>query len=171
MHSDAARQPIKWECTMNDPINPYAAPRSDSELARDPHTSAVPVRRWRWVTAATLSVLLMIGAAAAGVFALGDIETIIASGMILSLGSLALLVVASKPPLKPLRPIGLYLIACSIAILVTIVVRDWSPSDAQKPIGRATAVCGVICQLGWISLVAVSRAVRTPDGDPPSSVS
>ena len=134
---------------MSNEINPYAAPQTDP--VPPPRQPRLPgtVRR---VAAIGLAILLLIAAPIASVAALIDIESIVGSGPALAVTSLILVGLATRADLRVLLPIAWATFATCLGCFLTIFLLNWSPGQAQTPIGRVTVVFAVLIQLGWINL-------------------
>ena len=149
-------------------INPYAAPQTPQSPPTSFRDDEQPGRgRKLRLVAFVLSILILIGAPIASGFAMDDIETIVVSGPILGIISLLTLGVTVRQGLLLIRVISLAMLAMVIGCFLTIFLREWSPSDAQQPIGWATVVFAVFIQLGWISLAKSWRRHEAIDGGYP----
>ncbi|QEF99867.1 hypothetical protein Mal15_39340 [Stieleria maiorica] len=144
---------------MGPEINPYAAPRTVP--ARPPlPVETLPGRR-RLKIAVVIASLILIGSPIASALAMSDIETIVISGPVLSLIAIVLAIFAWRSDLRALWIISYSMIAMSIGCFLTIVLMEWSPAEAQIPIGRATIVFAFGIQAGWLAMWNVWARRRT----------
>ena len=140
----------------NPEINPYAAPVSDP--ANPPLETQTPdgsPGKVRFVFAITLTAIILICGPIASSFAVDDIESIVVSGAILLVAAIALAIAAYPESLRPLTWIALAMIGMVLVCFFVIFVNQWSPSDAQKPIGFTTVVFAVLIQAGWLPVASV----------------
>lgn len=132
---------------MSAEINPYAAPQSDpGPWTADEEISGKKRRRF----AIVLAWLILIGSPIAAAVAQYDIESIVVSGAVLSFIALILIALAARRDLRSLIVLSVAMLAMSAGCFLTIYLKEWSPSDAQKPVGKATIVFAVAVQLGWV---------------------
>ncbi|MDV6032279.1 MAG: hypothetical protein F9B45_19760 [Phycisphaera sp. RhM] len=127
-------------------INPYAAPQSAPERPL-PLPSDLGRRRLRF--AVGFAALLMIGSLLASACAVYDIESIVVSGPLLSLCAIILAVLSTRPGLRGFWILSASMIAMTIGCFLTIFFLEWSPGEAQTPIGAATVVFAIVIQAGW----------------------
>ncbi|WP_372896477.1 hypothetical protein [Stieleria sp.] len=127
-------------------INPYAAPQSAPERP-PPLPSDFGRRRSRF--AVGFAALLMTGSLLASACAVYDIESIVVSGPLLSLCAIILAVLSIRPGLRGFWILSASMIAMTIGCFLTIFLLEWSPGEAQTPIGAATVVFAIVIQAGW----------------------
>ena len=71
--------------------------------------------------------------------------------------ALILIAISIRNELRFLAIISAAMLAMSIGCFLTIYLKNWSPSDAEKPIGRATIAFAFAIQFGWILVADVRR--------------
>jgi len=126
-------------------INPYAAPSSEPSAVKVPTQGRV-----RLVFALACACLILLGCPVASWFANQDIESILASGPALGLTAVILILLARRDDLRRLQPIALAMLAIITLIFLTIFVQEWSPEEAQEPIGTASIYCAAGMQVGFL---------------------
>ncbi|QDV43620.1 hypothetical protein Enr13x_34770 [Stieleria neptunia] len=148
---------------MGSEINPYAAPQS-APARPVPITVDFGQRRMRF--AVGFAALLMIGSLLASAFAIYDIESIVVSGPLLSLFALVLAVLSIRSDLRGFWILSAATVAMSIGCFLTIFLGEWSPGDAQVPIGAASVVFAIVIQAGWVMVRSVwERGKGLGEGD------
>ena len=116
--------------------NPYASPETLSEAAKPKSVS--PGVRWNASWDRLLLVLLFLICLVGGPLSLWDIETIVGSGIAITLGGVALLIRETycrrrgRPPWNLSIVLGLAGPAFSVLVTAVIALRQWSPGDAEK---------------------------------------
>ena len=127
--------------------NPYRAPEVPFEVVRE----SVPRGAYFWVR--SFIILQMLVAVVGTAAAFGDVETIVATGPILSIFGIfgtivcvrkryyfGALICASGPVI-------------SVAIFLVIFLLNWSPTAAQEPVPLIGAVyMAILCVMGLIAL-------------------
>ncbi|WP_182864872.1 hypothetical protein [Stieleria mannarensis] len=102
--------------------------------------------------AIAIAALILIGSPIASAAAMYDVESIVISGPVLALIAIVLAIFAGRPDLRALWMISGAMIAMAIGCFLTIFLMEWSPAEAQIPIGRATIVFALAIQAGWLHL-------------------
>ncbi|MCS7470488.1 hypothetical protein NZK35_27875 [Stieleria sp. ICT_E10.1] len=147
---------------MGSEINPYAAPQN----APSPPPLQGEFRPRRLRFAVGFAALVLIGAPVASACAVYDIESIVVSGPLLSLFAIVLAILSRRTDLRGFWILSAMMIAMSIGCFLTIFLREWSPGEAQTPIGAATVVFAIVIQAGWVILRSVwERGRRFGEGD------
>lgn len=148
--------------------NPYRAPEMLSEPARE----SIPRATHFWVRLVLILQMLtaVIGTAAAFI----DVETIVATGPILSILGIFGVVASLRQKCYLSLAIGVSGPAISVTIFLIIFLQRWNPSDAQRPIPvLAFAYSAAICLLGQAALRQISAIQGSLDSstDLPSEIS
>ena len=127
--------------------NPYRAPEVPFEVVRE----SVPRGAYFWVRSFIILQMLVavVGTAAAFV----DVETIVATGPILSIFGIFGTIVCVR------KRYYFGALTCasgpviSVAIFLVIFLLNWSPTEAQEPVPLIGAVyLAILCVMGLIAL-------------------
>jgi hypothetical protein len=105
----------------------------------------------------TLVMLQIVGILIATVAALMEIESIVASGPLLTLNGLLIAVVGYRRRRPPAFYFGLYAPSVSLICFLIIFFNRWGPSAAARPIGALVALLAFVgIPLGVYALVSLS---------------
>lgn len=140
---------------FEDPDNPYRAPEMLFELAQE----VVPKGQYFWVR--LLLILQLMTALIGNVAAFVDVETIVASGPILSILGILVTIASLRRRFHLGLWIGMSGPAISLIIFLVIFLQHWNPSEAQKPIPILAALyVAVVCLLGLAALQRIAELQR-----------
>lgn len=133
---------------LEDFDNPYRAPEVHLEVARE----TILHRQYFWVR--LWIILQMVVAIAGCVAAFYDVETIVATGPILSIVGILGAITSFRRKVA----IGLWASisapAISLGVFLLIFLRDWSPSYAQGPVPIIGTIYTVaLCVMGILAIV------------------
>ena len=127
--------------------NPYRAPEVPFEVVRE----SVPRGAYFWVR--SFIILQMLVAVVGTAAAFGDVETIVATGPILSIFGIFGTIVCVR------KRYYFGALTCasgpviSVAIFLVIFLLNWSPTAAQEPVPLIGAVyMAILCVMGLIAL-------------------
>ena len=127
--------------------NPYRAPEVPFEVIRE----SVPRGTYFWVRLWVILQMLVavVGTAAAFV----NVESIVATGPILSLVGIFGTIVCVRKRYYFGALIGISGPLISVAIFLMIFLLNWSPGDAQEPVPLMGAVyLAMLCAMGLVAL-------------------
>ena len=132
---------------FDDVDNPYRAPEVPFEVVRE----SAPRGAYFWVRSFIIMQMLIavVGTAAAFV----DVETIVATGPILSIFGIFGTIVCVRKRYYFGALIGASGPVISVAIFFVILLLNWSPTAAQEPIPLIGAVyMAILCVMGLVAL-------------------
>ncbi len=133
---------------LEDFDNPYRAPEVHLEVARE----TVVHRQYFWVR--LWIILQMVVAIAGCVAAFYDVETIVATGPILSIVGIFGVMTSFKRRFSLGLWISMSAPAISLGVFLLIFLRDWSPSYAQGPVPIIGTIYTVaICGMGILAIL------------------
>ena len=103
------------------------------------------------------TILLLITIVVTAVLAVYDIETIVVTGGICTVGSI-ILQVANRAQVEVYKVIAIATAVFCVFCFMLIVILDWSPSDAQYPISRLG-----LLYTAWLLCYYVYARIKYPN--------